>query len=188
MTDHFREIMHELRRQDVFTGLGSRFELIDAAKTSQGVSGRAQRAVFKTASRLLKLLHPHGQVAGGTWKRCYRSPVKCGSECARISNAARPRPVLLPDNMRVVEQGATVASKGAKSKPKVADHTFEEVKYLKHLVDNEIPVLIRLENNEEVRGTIEFYDAGFLRLTREDGPNLFIYKHDIKYLYELEHA
>jgi sRNA-binding regulator protein Hfq len=70
----------------------------------------------------------------------------------------------------------------------VPDHTFEEVKYLKHLVDNEVRVVIRLENNEEVRGTIEFYDTGFLRLTRENGPNLFIYKHDIKYLYELEHA
>lgn len=81
-----------------------------------------------------------------------------------------------------------MASKGAKSKPKVADHTFEETKYLKHLVDNEIPVLIRLENNEEVLGTIEFYDTGFLRLTRENGPNLFIYKHDIKYLHELEQA
>lgn len=79
-----------------------------------------------------------------------------------------------------------MASKGAKSKPKVADHTFEETKYLKHLVDEGIPVLIKLENNEEVLGTIEFYDTGFLRLTRENGPNLFIYKHDIKYLHELE--
>lgn len=79
-----------------------------------------------------------------------------------------------------------MAGKGTKSKPKVTDHTFEETKYLKHLVDNDIRVRIRLENNEEVTGTIEFYDAGFLRLTREDGPNLFIYKHDIKYLYEVE--
>ncbi len=79
-----------------------------------------------------------------------------------------------------------MASKGAKAKPKVADHTFEETKYLKHLVDDEVTVLIKLENNEEVRGKIEFYDAGFLRLTREDGPNLFIYKHDIKYLYEAD--
>lgn len=79
-----------------------------------------------------------------------------------------------------------MASKGAKPKPKVSDHTFEEGKYLKHLVDNDVRVRIRLENNEEVTGTIEFYDTGFIRLTRENGPNLFIYKHDIKYLYEAE--
>lgn len=78
-----------------------------------------------------------------------------------------------------------MASKGAKSKPKVTDHTFEETKYLKHLVENDVRVCIRLENNEEVTGTIEFYDVGFLRLTRDGGPNLFIYKHDIKYLYEV---
>ena len=33
-------------------------------------------------------------------------------------------------------------------------------------------------------GTIEYYDHSFIRLTRKDGPNLFIYKHDIKYLVE----
>ena len=43
---------------------------------------------------------------------------------------------------------------------------------------------VRLIDNEEVRGVIEYYDHSFIRLTREDGPNLFIYKHDIKYLAE----
>ena len=38
-------------------------------------------------------------------------------------------------------------------------------------------------------GTIEYYDHSFIRLTRKDGPNLFIYKHDIKYIVErLAHA
>ncbi len=73
-----------------------------------------------------------------------------------------------------------------KSKPKVQEQTFEEVKYLKELVDTGRLVRVRLADNEEVTGTIEFYDASFIRLTQEQGPNLFIYKHDIKYLYELE--
>lgn len=72
--------------------------------------------------------------------------------------------------------------KKAKSKP--PEQTFEEVKYLRRLIDREIPVIVKLENNEEVAGVIEFYDAGFIRLTRSDGPNLFIYKHQIKYLQE----
>ena len=41
-----------------------------------------------------------------------------------------------------------------------------------------------MTDNEEVAGTIEYYDATFIRLTRNDGPNLFIFKHDVKYLYE----
>jgi len=71
-----------------------------------------------------------------------------------------------------------------KSKP--PEQTFEEVKYLRHLIENDVPIRVRLTNNEEIAGTIEFYDSNFIRLTREDGPNLFIFKHDIKYLYETE--
>jgi sRNA-binding regulator protein Hfq len=71
-----------------------------------------------------------------------------------------------------------------KAKTKAPEQTFEEVKYLRHLIENGIPVRIRLSSNEEVAGVIEFYDANFIRLTRESGPNLFLFKHDIKYLYE----
>jgi sRNA-binding regulator protein Hfq len=73
-----------------------------------------------------------------------------------------------------------------KSSPKhrAPEHTYEEVKYLKHLIEAARPVRIRLTDNAEVSGVIEFYDAAFVRLTRKDGPNLFIFKHDIKYLYE----
>lgn len=67
------------------------------------------------------------------------------------------------------------------------EQTFEEVRYLKHLIENQIPVRIKLEDNSVVSGTIEYYDHSFIRLTREPAePNLFIYKHEIKYLYEIE--
>ena len=73
-----------------------------------------------------------------------------------------------------------------KVKTKPPEQTFEEVKYLRHLIENAIRVRVRMVNNEEFSGTIEFYDSNFIRLTRTDGPNLFIFKHEIKYLYELE--
>ncbi len=65
------------------------------------------------------------------------------------------------------------------------EQTFEEVRYLKHLIEGAIPVCIRLRDNKEVTGTIEYYDHSFIRLTREGAANLFIYKHDIKYIYEV---
>jgi sRNA-binding regulator protein Hfq len=74
---------------------------------------------------------------------------------------------------------------GKISQIKAPDHTHEEVRYLKHLIDDRVPVRMRLSNNEEVTGIIEFYDARFIRITREDAPNLFVFKQDIKYLYEL---
>ena len=76
----------------------------------------------------------------------------------------------------------------AKAKTKAPEQTFEEVKYLRHLIEKGTPVRIRLSNNEEVTGKIEFYDANFIRITRQGEPNLFLYKHDIKYLYEVSEA
>ena len=72
----------------------------------------------------------------------------------------------------------------ATSKTKAPEQTFEEPRYLKYLAENHIPVRVRLTDNSEVSGTIEFYDVSFIRLTRQGEPNLFLYKHDIKYLYE----
>ena len=63
ITDYFCEIMHELRRVDILGSVRNRFDLVDAAMTTQGVSGRDQRAVFKTTSALLKLLYPDGRVS-----------------------------------------------------------------------------------------------------------------------------
>ena len=84
-----------------------------------------------------------------------------------------------PDRVRFGEVEESV-----KAKTKAPEQTFEEVKYLRFLIEKAIPVRIRLSSNEEVSGVIEFYDVHFIRVTREGAPNLFLYKHDIKYLYE----
>ena len=73
---------------------------------------------------------------------------------------------------------------GGKSGTRAPEHTFQEVKYLKYLIEKQIPVRVRLSNNEEVTGIVEYYDASFIRITRDHEPNLFIFKHDIKYLIE----
>ena len=74
---------------------------------------------------------------------------------------------------------------GKVSQAKAPDQTLEEVNFLKHLIENRVRVRVRLSDNQEVDGIVEFYDTHFIRLTREGEPNLFLYKHDIKYLYEL---
>ena len=74
---------------------------------------------------------------------------------------------------------------GKVSQTKAPEQTFEEVRYLKALIEAKTPVRIRLSDNQEVDGIVEFYDVNFIRLTREGHPNLFLFKHDIKYLYEL---
>ncbi|MBI1895460.1 MAG: RNA chaperone Hfq [Acidobacteria bacterium] len=71
-------------------------------------------------------------------------------------------------------------------KTRAPDQTLAENKYLRSLIERRTPVRVRLSDDQEVGGTIEFFDESFIRLTRENAPNLFIYKHDIKYLYETE--
>ena len=72
------------------------------------------------------------------------------------------------------------------SKTKAPEQTFEEVRYLRNLSEKRALVRARLTDNSEVEGIVELYDVDFIRLTREGEPNLFLYKHDIKYLYEVE--
>ena len=51
--------------------------------------------------------------------------------------------------------------------------------YLRSLSDRQVNVAIKLRDGETVRGWIEYFDEGMLRLTREGKPNLFIYKQQI---------
>lgn len=69
-------------------------------------------------------------------------------------------------------------------KSKAPAQTLEEARYFRHLADMQIPISVKLVDNEVVDGVMEFWDSDFIRLTRQNGPNLFIYKHDIKYLWE----
>ncbi len=78
-----------------------------------------------------------------------------------------------------------IAMAGKVSNTKAPEQTFEEVKYLKRLIEEHRTVRVKLSDNQEVEGVDEFYDTNFIRLTREGEPNLFLYKHDIKYLYEI---
>jgi host factor-I protein len=75
----------------------------------------------------------------------------------------------------------TQKSKGSTRAP---EQTFEEPKYLKRLIEQGMRVRVILTGGEEVEGVIEYYDHSFIRLTRDGDPNLFIFKHDIKYLVE----
>ena len=74
-------------------------------------------------------------------------------------------------------------SQGGKS-ARAPEQTFEEAKYLKQLIESGTRVRVKMHDGEEVAGVIEYYDQSFIRITRDGEPNLFIFKHDIKYLTE----
>jgi host factor-I protein len=71
-----------------------------------------------------------------------------------------------------------------KAKTTPPEETSEEAAYLKSLGEKQKLVTIKLADGEIVQGWIEYYDRSMLRLTREDKPNLFIFKHEIVYIAE----
>ena len=71
-----------------------------------------------------------------------------------------------------------------RSKTPPPGETGQEALYLRSLSDRQVPVTIKLRDGETVRGWIEYFDDGMLRLTREGKPNLFIYKHQIRTISE----
>jgi host factor-I protein len=76
-----------------------------------------------------------------------------------------------------------VTQKG-KGSSRAPEQTGEEPRYLKRLIEQRVRIRVVMHGGEEVSGTIEYYDQSFIRLTRDGEPNLFIFKHDIKYLVE----
>ena len=68
--------------------------------------------------------------------------------------------------------------------PRVQEQTHAETLYLTHLVQEKTPVIIKLVNDDEISGWIEYYDKDFIRLTRDNAPNVFIYKEQIKFIIE----
>ena len=66
----------------------------------------------------------------------------------------------------------------------VEEQTNAETAYLTQLIQNKTPVTVKLLNDEEITGWIEYYDRSFIRVTRRTAPNAFIYKDQIKFIIE----
>ena len=71
-----------------------------------------------------------------------------------------------------------------KGKTPPPEETMQEAAYLKMLGEKQKPVSVKLRDGEVVRGWVEYYDRYMIRLTRENAPNLFIFKSEIVYISE----
>jgi hypothetical protein len=64
--------------------------------------------------------------------------------------------------------------------------THAEIYYYKKQIDAHTPMVLVLQDGEEIEGTIEWYDRGALKINRRLGPNLLVLKRNIKYMYKVE--
>lgn len=69
-------------------------------------------------------------------------------------------------------------------KPTPPDQTNAENFYYIKQMQSKTPMVIVLKDGEELHGVIEWYDKASLKVNRLDGPNLLVYKSNIKYMYK----
>ncbi len=66
------------------------------------------------------------------------------------------------------------------------EHTNAENFYYLKQMQGKTPMILVLEDGEELHGTIEWYDKDCLKVNRTGAPNLMVYKANIKYMYKDE--
>jgi host factor-I protein len=74
----------------------------------------------------------------------------------------------------------------ARRRPAPPEQTNAEAFYYLKQMNNQTPMVVVLDNGDELRGHIEWYDRSCLKVHRKGHPNLLVFKHCIKYLYKQE--
>jgi sRNA-binding regulator protein Hfq len=64
------------------------------------------------------------------------------------------------------------------------EQTNAESFYYKKQMDNRTPMVVVLQDGEELHGVIEWYDRACIKLHRNGAPNLLVLKHNVKYMYK----
>lgn len=83
------------------------------------------------------------------------------------------------------DRGDRGAGSGGGRKPAPPEQTNAENFYYQKQMQSRTPMVIVLQDGEEIRGMIEWYDKCCIKVNRENGgPNLMIYKPAIKYMFK----
>lgn len=76
---------------------------------------------------------------------------------------------------------------GSKKTPP-PEQTHAENFYYQKQMQTKTPMVVVLQDGEEIHGIIEWYDKSCIKLTRTGQSNLLIYKPSVKYMYKESEA
>jgi len=71
-----------------------------------------------------------------------------------------------------------------RKKPAPPEQTNAENFYYIKQMQARTPMVVVLQDGEQIHGVIEWYDRNCIKVHRQEGPNLLIYKPSIKYLFK----
>jgi host factor-I protein len=80
------------------------------------------------------------------------------------------------------ERAERPSSNGKKTPP--PEQTHAENFYYQKQMQSKTPMVLVLQDGEEIHGMIEWYDKYCLKVNRTSGSNLLIYKPSIKYMFK----
>jgi len=91
-----------------------------------------------------------------------------------------------PRSPNVAERAREGSGNGRPDRRRMAppENTNAEAFYYLKQMNGQTPMVVVLNDGEELRGHIEWYDRACLKVHRPDEPNLLVFKHHIKYLYK----
>jgi host factor-I protein len=84
------------------------------------------------------------------------------------------------------ERAERPSSNGKKTPP--PEQTHAENFYYQKQMQSKTPMVLVLQDGEEIHGMIEWYDKYCLKVNRTSGSNLLIYKPSIKYMFKESEA
>ena len=105
------------------------------------------------------------------------SPEKQGADVNR--KLIRPSLTELKDQMSARPQ---------RKKPTPPEQTNAENFYYVKQMQARTPMVVVLQDGEQIHGVIEWYDKFCIKVNRISNPNLLIYKSNIKYMYKEQEA
>lgn len=104
---------------------------------------------------------------------------------------AANRKLIRPSLTEIKEKEKEQSGPPRKSAPPAAakkavppEQTNAENFYYAKQMQAKTPMVIVLKDGEELHGVIEWYDKNCLKVNREDGPNVLVYKPNVKYMYK----
>jgi host factor-I protein len=103
-----------------------------------------------------------------------------GKEIVESAN----RKLIRPSFSELKEQAQAPAARKVQKKPVPPDQTNAENFYYVKQMQTKTPMVFVLKDGEVLHGVIEWYDKSCLKVNRDEGPNLLLYKPNIKYMYK----
>lgn len=92
---------------------------------------------------------------------------------------------LIRPNLSDLKDRAGAANRAQRKQAPPEQTSAEAFYYLKQM-NSKTPMVVILNDGEELHGIIEWYDRTCIKVNREGAPNLLVNKHSIKYMFKAE--